>query len=204
MSATHGLCGMPRQGDALLRALSAALKSMMIHVAALVFLIAQGISGQALAQTYTNTVPFQNGFIGTYGTNINISENISYFDTLHISRVTFSQTGTSRAFTIQGNDIPGTLNFYMDDGSVYRVTGGFTWRFPSGNDIQGIGFLPTAESSVAVTTTTGANFVIKGAVAGVEKYTASNIGVYFIPNTYPDVALPLNPAYRALSDVFCP
>ena len=89
------------------------------------------------------SVPFNEGFVGTVGSNTQKAANIKTFEALGISRIVFSQNSGSSSFEIQGNDIPGTLRLFQ--GTQYvDVPGAVVWRWPNQSPILWVSSLALA------------------------------------------------------------
>lgn len=87
---------------------------------------------------------FPVGYIGTVGTNTQKANGISTFPTLNIARAGFFQTDTDGdgLFTVQGNDVPGTIRLYFTNSSVISFPASLTWRESSGSSVNVFGFIP--------------------------------------------------------------
>lgn len=135
----------------------------------------------ALSQT-TISVPFNDGFLGTY-TGSNSSPVAYHLTALGITKVRFTQNSTTGQFVgaVQGNDIPGNVVLTDNGGTQHIIPGVINWRAPSGN-VTTMVFLPADNTNVTIATN-GANgastYAIKGSPAS--PYTA--IGLTFNGST---------------------
>jgi len=89
------------------------------------------------------SVPFNEGFVGTVGSNTQKAANIKTFEALGISRIVFSQNSGSSSFEIQGNDIPGTLRLFQRTQYI-DVPGAVVWRWPNQSPILWVSSLALA------------------------------------------------------------
>jgi hypothetical protein len=66
---------------------------------------------------------FPEGYIGTVGSNTQKANGISTLGTLNIARAGFFQDDTDGdgLFTVQGNDVPGTIKLFFANGSTISV-----------------------------------------------------------------------------------
>ena len=112
----------------------------------MVFMVlALGIPSVAIANVVS--VPFNEGFIGTVGSNTQKADSIKTFATLGIGRILFSQNSSS--FEIQGNDIPGTLRLFQ--GTQYiDIPGAIVWRWPNQSPYS-LGFIPSVGVNTVIT-----------------------------------------------------
>lgn len=129
------------------------------------------------AQTVIS-VPFTNGFLGTYAGSNNSPVAYS-FGHLGIRNVRFTQNSTSGQFVgaTQGNDIPGNVVLIDNNNVQHTIPGFINWRGPSGT-VTTMAFLPNNGVNVVVATNgnNGAStYTIKGGPA--TPYTA--IGLTF-------------------------
>jgi hypothetical protein len=87
---------------------------------------------------------FPEGYIGTVGTNAQQANVISTFGTLNIARAGFFQDDSDGdgLFTVQGNDVPGTVKLFFVNGTSLSFPASLTWREASGSIINGFGFIP--------------------------------------------------------------
>lgn len=86
------------------------------------FTLAMSIQAGALS-VQEISVPFAAGFVGTVGANTGQADNILNFATLGITTARFSQDSTTGQFQVQGNDVPGNLTFFLQDGSTIVIPG---------------------------------------------------------------------------------
>jgi len=121
------------------------LKSKFLYVPLLIiFSLWFTISANA-QQTIELTVPFSDGAFGTIGNNTNFNDNISQFSTLNISRVIFSQTVSNSSnplFTIQGNDIPGTMTIVFENSKRVSFDCTLIWILKETGVAYFLGFTP--------------------------------------------------------------
>lgn len=62
------------------------------------------------------------------GSNSNQADSILNFSTLGVVSAAYSQVSASGQFSLQGNDIPGTLTLALSPGSLITVNGAVGWR----------------------------------------------------------------------------
>lgn len=130
----------------------------------------------------TISVPFSDGFIGTY-TGSNSSPVAYHLSYVGIHNVRFTQNSSTGLFVgaVQGNDIPGNLILRDNNNVQYTIPGVINWRAPSGT-VTTMVFLPADGTNVTIATN-GANgsssYTIKGSPAS--PYTA--IGLTFNGST---------------------
>ena len=123
------------------------------------------------------SVPFNEGFVGTVGSNTQKANSIKTFAALGISRIVFSQNSASSSFEIQGNDIPGTLRLFQ--GTQYvDVPGAIVWRWPNKSPYS-LGFIPSVGVSTTITNGMTSVTITGGGAAG-----ASNLGVKVNNSTF--------------------
>lgn len=88
---------------------------------------------------------FADGYVGTQGTSVNKADNIQPLTNIGIRTIGFFQTDTgSGTFTLQGNDVPGTVRFFLADNTVVSRSGSLVWRETQGSNVQVFGFLLNA------------------------------------------------------------
>jgi len=101
------------------------------------------------------SVPFNNGFVGnSAGQN---SSNLAYYTSgsngigLGWSNLQFTQNSTASIFTMQGNDIVGSVLITDANGIEHIINGFIKWRAPNGT-ITTICFQPTTGTNVTLAT----------------------------------------------------
>lgn len=121
------------------------------------------------------SVPFPAGFIGTKGTNSQQANTIKAYATLGIAKTFFMQNSASAtAYTLQGNDVPGTLRLQLNSGQLIDIPGAIVWKDKTGT-VDYLGFIPDASfSSVSFSYGASSTYTIYGTG------TISNIGLGMI------------------------
>jgi hypothetical protein len=129
------------------------------------------------------SVPFPNGFIGVKGSNPQQATDIKNFSTLGIAKAFFMQNSASAsAFSVQGNDVPGTLRLQLNSGQLIDIFGAIVWK-ENGGTANYLGFIPSSSfSSVSFSYGTGLIYTIYGTT------TTSNIGLGMIGRSTTDYA----------------
>lgn len=123
------------------------------------------------------TVAFNKGYLGVQGTNTNQANDIKNLATLGISSISFSQISKDGKFsenTSQGNDIKGTLKFYLSSGVTLTFSGSLNWRETTGNIVEVFGFILDAGQTGTITYGAGLKYNIVG---GTTKNTSTTIGL---------------------------
>ena len=154
------------------------LKTNSIHL----ILILLFVHHSAFSQNQLS-VPFSNGFIGVKGSNPQQATNIKKFTTLGIAKAFFMQNSASAsAFSVQGNDVPGTLRLQLNSGQLIDIPGAIVWR-DNGGTVNYLGFIPSASvSSVSFSYGVASIYTISGTT------TISNIGLGMIGMSTADYA----------------
>ena len=101
------------------------------------------------------TVPFSNGFVGDNSANNN-STNVYYTAGatgvgLGWTNLQFTQNSTASIFTLQGNDIVGSVLVTDASGLEKTIDGFIKWRAPSGS-VTTMCFQPTTGTNVTLAT----------------------------------------------------
>jgi gliding motility-associated-like protein len=132
------------------------------------------------------SVPFNDGFVGLIGNNVQQANDIKLFTTLSISKISFVQTTNSGRFELtQGNDIAGSIRIQMTNGKKFDIPGSLVWRVNNGNTNVLLGFIAGSSVSLNLSTYGGPNYTVAGGNAGGN----SNFGLklnavtYTLPNT---------------------
>ncbi|MRD55560.1 hypothetical protein GH816_03265, partial [Betaproteobacteria bacterium LSUCC0115] len=125
------------------------------------------------------SIYFKTGYLGTQGTNTNQANDILTWQTLGISRVSFVQSDTDGdgLFDVgtQGNDVPGTVKIYLNDGTVLSLAAAINWRETSGATLDVLGVIFDDGESASISYNGGANtFSIVG---GSTANTSSTLGI---------------------------
>ena len=128
------------------------------------------------------SLSFRIGYIGTVGQNTGKADNIKTFTTLGIARVSFIQNdangdGKFGDAGTQGNDLAGTIKFYLNSGQTFSVPGALNWREGT-TEVYGIIF----DAGVNQSFTYGNNltFTVRG---GTTNGTSSNLGLRLYAST---------------------
>lgn len=127
------------------------------------------------------SVPFPAGFIGVRGTNSQQATTIKTYATLGIAKTYFIQnSSSSNAFTVQGNDVPGTLRLQLNSGQLIDIPGAIVWKDKTG-EVDYLGFIPDASfSSVSFSYGASLTYTIYGTG------TISNIGLGLVGKSTAD------------------
>jgi hypothetical protein len=148
-------------------------------LASIVFLLLLGSSDLMAGEV---SLSFRIGYIGTVGQNSGKADNINTFTTLGIARVSFSQNdangdGKFGDAGTQGNDLAGTIKFYLNSGQTISVPGALNWREGT-TEVYGIIF----DAGVNQSFTYGNNltYTISG---GTTNGTSSNLGLRLYAST---------------------
>lgn len=145
----------------------------LVNVSVVVLLL--GAAAAATADVVS--VPFNEGFVGSVGSNTQQARNIKTFATLGVSRIVFWQNSSSGQFQIQGNDISGTIRLFQ--GSQYiDIPGAIVWRWPNSSPYS-FGFIPSAGVNTTVSNGTSSVTITGGGASG-----SSNIGIKVNNSTY--------------------
>lgn len=120
----------------------------------LVFIFSTLFFTSLKAQFYI-TVPFVNGFVGDNTAN-NQSTNAYYTNGasgvgLGWTNLQFAQNSTASTFTLQGNDIVGSVVVTDANGTERTINGFIKWRAPSGQ-VTTMCFQPTTGTNVTLAT----------------------------------------------------
>ena len=128
------------------------------------------------------SLSFRIGYIGTVGQNTGKADNIKTFTTLGIARVSFIQNdangdGKFGDAGTQGNDLAGTIKFYLNSGQTFSVPGALNWREGT-TEVYGIIF----DAGVNQSFIYGNNltFTVRG---GTTNGTSSNLGLRLYAST---------------------
>ncbi len=149
------------------------------RLTSIVFLLLLGSSDLMAGEV---SLSFRIGYIGTVGQNSGKADNIKTFTTLGIARVSFSQNdangdGKFGDAGTQGNDLAGTIKFYLNSGQTISVPGALNWREGT-TEVYGIIF----DAGVNQSFTYGNNltYTIRG---GTTDGTSSNLGLRLYSST---------------------
>ena len=153
------------------------LKKTIVFALLLVF------SLTALRSEGQVSLTFKYGFLGTQGNNSNSTTGNLTFATLGISSVSFGQPYTGQFGAnagTQGNDLAGTVKFYMNSGQVITLTGALNFR-NNGNTRDIFGFIFDPGQNASFTYGSGQTFNI---VSGTTASTSTSLGLRSYSSTY--------------------
>ena len=111
------------------------MKRVLLSFAVLILSVNTNLYGQGSTPgpgTSLISVPFDDGAIGTVGSNTQKNDNINSFTSLQISRAFFQQWTTDGTFQVQGNDVNGILWIAFDNGQTMDIPGAVVWRITTG------------------------------------------------------------------------
>lgn len=144
------------------------------------FLLFFASTGKITAQNRLS-VSFDYGAIGIQGTNPQQANTITNFQTLQVAKAYFIQVSNANQFSIQGNDIPGTLRLVTTANKYVDVPGAIVWR-ENGNPTTYVGFIPSVSlSSFNLNTYGGANYSISNTSNFIIRY--NNTSTSFTNNS---------------------
>jgi hypothetical protein len=106
------------------------------------------------------SVPFNEGFVGTVGTNAQKANNIITFADIGFTVALVQQNSTSGVFeSVQGNDVPADL--VITKGSVvYTISGTITWKMKSGSNLEVFGFIPSSSAATYIISHSGGTYTL--------------------------------------------
>lgn len=145
-------------------------------------------------------VPFQQGWVGTEGSNPQQNLGVSSFASMGINFARFSQpSSVSGDFEIQGNDIPGVLKLFIDTGEVVSIDGAVVWVDKDAGTTQSAGFIIKSGLAYSFTNLAGTTTTLTGGAA------LGDISLELIGNTanYPEGTISnfaSNPAITGSAD----
>ena len=100
---------------------------------------------------FSQSLTFNDGYIGTVGNNVQDAENILTFTTLGINYMSFSQSDTDGdgIFDLgaQGNDVPGTLTIVLSSGSIITIDNAYVVYTTNGKTKEFFGILINPDDS---------------------------------------------------------
>ncbi|MBM3177719.1 MAG: hypothetical protein FJZ78_06900 [Bacteroidetes bacterium] len=114
------------------------------------------------------SVPFNKGFIGFRGNNVQDANNITLFSSLGIQKAFFVQVNNTNSFIFvnepsqQGNDIRMTLRLQMVNGQTVDIPGGLVWERKEQGQVVIFGFLALTSVNFNLNQYGGSNFQING------------------------------------------
>ena len=133
------------------------------------FLFTQELSAQNRL-----SVSFDYGAIGTIGSNPQQANSITNFQTLQLTKAYFIQVSNGTQFSIQGNDIPGTLRLVTVANKYVDISGAIVWR-ENGNPTTYVGFIPSASlNSFNLSTYGGASYSISNTSNFIIRFNNTN------------------------------
>ena len=151
-----------------------------------IVLISLFIPSYLNAQTKTLSVAFNDGFLATQTSTAHNPNNIISFATLGIRSASFSQVVASNATQFggsQGNDLAGTVTFFLNSGEKISLTGALNWRENSGQTIEVLGFIFNSGQNASIVYTGGTFNIVGGTTSnvsstlGLRVYTNSQVFV---------------------------
>jgi len=162
----------------------------------IVVLIYIGTANTTFAQSVS--VSFTKGFFGRVGNNAQKADNIINLTTLQITKVSFVQSDSDGdgKFTLQGNDLPGTIVLYCSSGVTHSLTGSLNWRITATGSIEVFGFVFNSGQSATINYGSGSTYSVSG---GTTNGTSSNLGLLSYASTYSIKADGQNDAGNAAS-----
>ena len=131
---------------------------------------------------FSQSLTFNDGYIGTVGNNVQDAENILTFTTLGINYMSFSQSDTDGDGIFdtgaQGNDVPGTLTIVLSSGSIITIDNAYVVYTTNGKTKEFFGILINPDDS----NNTFTNIIQYGnnalqLLAGNDSEISSSIGV---------------------------
>ncbi|HCP38084.1 MAG TPA: hypothetical protein DIT98_09675, partial [Verrucomicrobiales bacterium] len=128
---------------------------------------------------------FTEGYIGTMGNNAQKNNSVKSFDTLGISRLTFSQDdGDGNGyFNIQGNDVEGSIKIITDNNNLYTLDAAIVWNDKDGGSVVSFGiFISDVGQSNTTISSSAGDYTL---VVGSTKNVSSNISLLGLNLTDP-------------------
>lgn len=121
-------------------------KKILLFFAVLFF----SLSSSSSLNAQNVSLTFAKGYLGTQGSNTNQANMIDNLSSIGINRIGFSQPYSGTFGGTQGNDLSGTLTFYLANGTSFSLTGALNWRETTGSTVQVFGFIFDAGQNYAI------------------------------------------------------
>ncbi|MBT7535697.1 MAG: hypothetical protein HN610_09040, partial [Verrucomicrobia bacterium] len=128
---------------------------------------------------------FTEGYIGTMGNNAQKNTSVKSFNTLGISRLTFSQddSDSNGYFNIQGNDVEGSIKIITDNNNAYTLDAAIVWNDKDGGSVVSFGiFISDVGQSNTTISSSAGDYTL---VVGRTKNVSSNVSLLGLNLTDP-------------------
>jgi Cys-rich repeat protein len=145
-----------------------------------------GLAG--VSQARELSLVFNEGYLGTQGTNTNQSDAIKTFATLGIDHMAFIQyeddetgDGLFGGAGTQGNDLDGTIRIALTNGTRITLNGALNFRETTGSKVEVFGFIFAEGQNASITYGGGLTYNILG---GSTPSTSTSLGLKALTSTF--------------------